>query len=43
MAAKAHWIGPLPTKNPPRPEKEPIIGARASALKTPVGACVSTV
>ncbi len=43
MLAKAHWMDPLPTKNPPRPEKELMIGANASALKTPVGACVSTV
>ncbi len=43
MVAKAHWMGPLPANKPPSPEKEPIIGASASALKTPVGAYVSTV
>ncbi len=43
MVAKAHWIGSFPANKPPSPEKEPIIGARASALKIPVDACVSTV
>ncbi len=43
MVANAHCTGPLPANKPPSPEKEPITGARASALKSPVGACVSTV
>ncbi len=42
MTANAHWTGPLPANNPPRPEHEPIIGARASALRSPVASFVST-
>ncbi len=34
---------PLLDKKPQSPEKDPIIGASASALKKTVGACVSIV
>lgn len=43
MPASARYTGSLPADKPPRPEKEPMTGARASALKRPVSFLVSTI